>query len=79
MATEDAYAMEKRRDANSVGRANSHEAWHLKAGRPMCHGLTGVVGFVIATALGSVSWPFELFCGIGVASFLAGLVIFRTT
>ena len=40
-------------------------------------GAVAAVGFVIATARGSATWPFELFCGVGAASFLAGLVIFR--
>jgi hypothetical protein len=40
-------------------------------------GTVAAVGFVIATARGSATWPFELVCGVGAASFLAGLVIFR--
>ena len=40
-------------------------------------GAVAAAGFVIATARGSATWPFELFCGVGAASFLAGLVIYR--
>jgi hypothetical protein len=43
--------------------------------------VTGVValgGFVIATAVGSTIWPFALFCCITAASFLTGLVIYRS-
>ena len=41
-------------------------------------GLVAVAGFVVSTARGGSTWPFELFCGVGVASFLAGLVIYRS-
>jgi MFS family permease len=36
-----------------------------------------VVGTMVATALRDPTWPFVLFAGIGVASFVAGLAIFR--
>jgi len=35
-------------------------------------------GFVVATAVGSAVWPFALFCCVSAASFLAGLVIYRS-
>jgi hypothetical protein len=35
-------------------------------------------GFVVATAVGSTTWPFALFCSVSAASFLAGLVIYRS-
>ena len=34
-------------------------------------------GFVIATAVGTVTWPFALFCAVGAASFLFGLFRYR--
>ncbi len=42
-------------------------------------GAVGVAGFVIATAHGEVTWPFEVFCGVGAISFLAGTVIYRAS
>jgi len=45
------------------------------AGNVMC--LVAVVGFVIATTLGSATWPFVLFSLVGAATFLAGLVVYR--
>ena len=41
-------------------------------------GAVAVAGFVIATAAGATTWPFELLCGVGVIAFLAGSVIYRT-
>jgi hypothetical protein len=41
-------------------------------------GIVALGGFVIATAMGAAIWPFALFCAVGAASFLAGLVIYRT-
>ena len=45
------------------------------AGNVMC--IVAVVGFVIATALRSATWPFALFSVVGAASFLAGSLIYR--
>jgi hypothetical protein len=45
------------------------------AGNVMC--IVAVGGFVIATALGSATWPFALFGVVGAAAFLAGSVIYR--
>jgi hypothetical protein len=39
--------------------------------------IVAVGGFVIATAVGSATWPFALFCGVGAVSFLAGLLLYR--
>jgi hypothetical protein len=44
-------------------------------GNVMC--LVAVIGFVIATALGSATWPFVLFSVVGAATFVAGLVVYR--
>ena len=48
-------------------------------------GLAGIVtsvvalgGLVVATAVGSTIWPFALLCCVTAASFLAGLVIYRS-
>lgn len=39
--------------------------------------LVAIGGVVIATATGSSAWPFFLFCSVGAATFLLGLVIYR--
>jgi hypothetical protein len=39
--------------------------------------LVAISGVVIATATGSSAWPFFLFCSVGAATFLVGLVIYR--
>jgi hypothetical protein len=39
--------------------------------------LVAIGGVVIATATGSSAWPFFLFCSVGAATFLVGLVIYR--
>jgi hypothetical protein len=39
--------------------------------------LVAIGGVVIATATGSSAWPFFLFCLVGAAAFLIGLVIYR--
>jgi hypothetical protein len=38
--------------------------------------VVALVGFVISTALGTVTWPFALFCVVGAISCLAGLVMY---
>jgi hypothetical protein len=39
--------------------------------------LVAIGGVVIATATGSSAWPFVLFCSVGAATFLVGLVVYR--
>jgi hypothetical protein len=39
--------------------------------------LVAIGGVVIATAAGSSAWPFFLFCSVGAATFLVGVVIYR--
>jgi hypothetical protein len=41
-------------------------------------GAVAVAGYVIATALGGITCPFELVYAVGAATFLAGLGIYRT-
>ena len=45
------------------------------AGNAMC--VVAVVGFVIATARGTATWPFVLFSLVGASTFLAGLAVYR--
>ena len=46
------------------------------AGIMMC--AVALAGFVVATALGSATWPFALFAVVGSASFLTGSVVYRS-
>ena len=39
--------------------------------------LVAIGGVVIATATGVSAWPFFLFCSVGAATFLVGLIIYR--
>lgn len=41
-------------------------------------GAVAVMGFVVMTARGGTTWPFELVCGVGAIAFLSGLVIYRS-
>lgn len=39
--------------------------------------LVAIGGVVVALAVGSSAWPFFLFCFVGAATFLIGLVLYR--
>jgi hypothetical protein len=63
------------------GRSDERQASAGMKATALAGSVTGVValgGFVIATAVGSTIWPFALFCCVTAASFLAGLVIYRS-
>jgi hypothetical protein len=39
--------------------------------------LVAIGGVVVSTAIGTSAWPFFLFCSVGAATFLVGLVFYR--